>query len=131
MATDVNARPNEPASAERTRAGACYRPNVDIREQDDELTLVADMPGVTPDGIDIHFEDGLLTVQGRVEPRHADATGLLLREYGIGDFYRTFRVSEQINPKGIHAECADGVLIVHLPKAAKAKPRRIEVRAGT
>ncbi len=121
---------NEPQAAERTRGGRVYRPNVDILESKDELTLVADVPGVKSDSIDIDFDDGVLTIQGQVASRYAEDTTFLLREYGIGDFYRTFRVSEQINAGAIHAECADGVLRVHLPKVEAAKPRKIEVKSG-
>ena len=75
-------------------------------------------------------EDGVLAIQGKVEPRLNDDANLLVREYGIGDFRRTFRVSEQINVAGIHAECNDGVLTVHLPKVEAAKPRKIEIKAS-
>ncbi len=130
MATEVNVKQNEQGGAERTRTGECYRPNVDILEQTDEVLLVADMPGVRSDAVDIDFKDGVLTIQGRVESRHRNGARFLLAEYGIGDFYRTFRVGEQIDPSAIHAEHADGVLKVHLPKADKAKPRKIEVHAA-
>ncbi len=121
---------NEPQAAERTRGGRVYRPNVDILESQDELTLVADVPGVKCDSINIDFDDGVLTIQGKVAQRYGEDTAFLLREYGIGDFYRTFRVSEQVNTGAIHAECADGVLTVHLPKVEAAKPRKIEVKSG-
>jgi HSP20 family molecular chaperone IbpA len=130
MASDTTVNKTE-TTAERTRGGQIYRPRVDILETPDELTLVADIPGVKSDCVDIDFEDGVLTVQGRVEPRYGEKANFLLCEYGIGDFYRTFRVSEQVDVAGIHAECADGVLIVHLPKAAAARPRKIAVKAGT
>jgi HSP20 family protein len=54
----------------------------------------------------------------------------LLCEYGIGNFYRTFRVSEQVDPDRIHAEYSNGVLTLHLPKAESARPRRIPVQAA-
>ncbi len=130
MATDTNATQAELQAAERTRGGQVYRPQVDILERAEELTLVADIPGVKSEAIDIDFEDGVLTIQGKVEPRYGETTNFLHREYGIGDFYRTFRVSEQIDAGRIHADCADGVLTVHLPKAESAKPRKIEVKAG-
>ncbi len=132
MATELETKQTEETgSAERTRGGLVYRPNVDILETKDELTLVADMPGVSSESIDIDFKDGLLTVQGKVGPRYGEGTAFLLNEYGVGDFHRTFRVSEQIDANRIHAQYADGVLTVHLPKVEAAKPRKIEVRSGS
>ncbi|REK10826.1 MAG: Hsp20/alpha crystallin family protein [Planctomycetota bacterium] len=130
MANETTATPAAPEVAERTRGGQVYRPNVDILETRDELTLVADVPGVKSDAIDIDFEDGVLTIQGKVEPRYGEKRNFVLREYGIGDFYRTFRVSEEIDASRIEAECAGGVLTVHLPKAEKAKPRKIAVKTA-
>jgi len=128
MASDIQVNEPEQQGAERTRTGNVYSPNVDIIEQPDELVLVADLPGVKRESIDIDFEDGVLTLQGKVEPRHDGQHKFLLFEYGVGDFYRTFRVSEQVDPSRIQAEYADGVLTIHLPKAEAAKPRKIEVR---
>ena len=112
---------------EQTRGGRYYRPNVDILEAPDELLLLADMPGVKPDEIDVRFEDGELTIRGPAAPRQNPETNYLLMEYGVGDFYRTFRVSEQINAAKIRAEYSDGVLRLHLPKVEAAKPRKIQV----
>ena len=136
MATNINVHQQEgrlqpEEGAERTRGGPTYRPHVDILEVGDELTLVADLPGVKSDAIDINFEDGVLSVQGKVEPRYGEKVNFLLCEFGIGDFYRTFRVSEQIDTSRIHATSADGVLTVHLPKAEAAKPRKIAVQAAS
>ena len=114
--------------AERTRDGRYYRPNVDILELPDELLLVADMPGVKSDEIDIRFEDGELTLYGPAATRQAAETNYLLMEYGVGDFYRTFRVSEQVDAAKIRAEYSDGVLMLHLPKVEAAKPRKIKVK---
>lgn len=130
MATNVNVHQEE-GRAERTRGGQCYQPHVDILEAGVELLMVADLPGVQGDTIDINFEDRMLTIQGTVAPRYGDRVDFLLYEYGIGDFYRTFRVSEQIDPGRIHAEFAGGVLTVHLPKVEKAKPRKIAVNAAS
>jgi HSP20 family protein len=114
---------------EHTRSGQIYRPDVDILEKGDELIILADMPGVKPDDIDIKFEDGTLTIYGRVTNGRLEREQFLLREYGIGDYYRTFRISEQIDPSKISAEMADGVLTLHLLKAEQAKPRKIKVDA--
>lgn len=129
MTADVQVKDPGETTVERLREGRVYRPNVDILEQKDELTLLADMPGVTTDSIEIDFEEGVLTLQGKVASRTVEGVRLL-QEYGVGDFYRTFRVSEQIDASGIHAEYADGVLTVHLPKVEAAKPHKIEVRAA-
>jgi HSP20 family protein len=117
------------SDVEWTRSGQFYRPNVDILEQADELLVVADVPGAAASEIDIHFEDGQLTVRANVKNRQGDSTRYLLREYGVGDFYRTFRVGEQIDASRIKAEFADGVLTLHLPKIEAVKPRKIAVSA--
>ena len=130
MATDINVKQAEEPCVERTRTGQYYRPHVDILEHGDELLLVADMPGAKSDTIEINFEDGVLSIEGSVEPRYNDNVNFLHCEYGIGDFYRTFRVSEQVDATRIHAEYANGVLTVHLPKAEEAKPRKIKVTAA-
>ncbi len=126
--TMVKAPAHSGPSAERTRSGYYYRPNVDILEKADELVVVADVPGTRPEAIDIDFDNGELTIHARVPPRNEDVD-FLLHEYGVGDFYRTFRVSEAIDASRITAEYADGVLTLHLPKAEAVKPRKISVRA--
>jgi HSP20 family protein len=115
------------AVAERTRTGCCYRPDVDILERDDELLVLADVPGAQGDSIDLNFEDGTLEIRAVVSPRHGDGRTCLLREYGVGDYYRTFRISEAVDAGKISAEYADGVLTLHLPKAEAVKPRKIAV----
>ncbi|MBN2581357.1 MAG: Hsp20/alpha crystallin family protein [Pirellulales bacterium] len=117
------------AAAEHTRSGQCYRPQVDILEQGDELLLRADVPGTSADQIDVKFEDGALTLHAVVTPRTPANGRYLLREYGVGDFYRTFQVSEVIDAGKISAECRDGVLTLHLPKAEAVKPRKIAVKS--
>ena len=116
------------ATAERTRSGCCYRPNVDILERDDELVVLADMPGARSDTIDVKFEDGMLDIYAAVAPRQGDGEACLVHEYGVGDYYRSFQVSEDIDPAKIAAEYADGVLTLHLPKSEAAKPRKIAVK---
>jgi HSP20 family molecular chaperone IbpA len=119
----------EAAAAEHTRSGQIYRPDVDLIERADELVILADMPGVKSNDIDVSFEDGTLRIYGRVTDGRLAREDLLLREYGIGDYYRTFRISEQIDPSRISAEMTNGVLALHLPKAETAKPRKIKVEA--
>lgn len=120
----------EQLQAERAQSRRVYRPNVDIVEGRDELTLYADMPGASPDGIEINFENGVLTLHGRVDERISGETKYLWREYGVGDFHRTFQLSDEIDASQISAEFRHGVLVLHLPKVEHAKPRKIEVKVG-
>jgi HSP20 family molecular chaperone IbpA len=122
-------QPAAVAGGELTRDVVTYVPRVDIMENDDEIVLFADMPGVDKDNLDIQFEDRQLTIHGKVEPRQTEMN-FVGGEYGIGDFYRTFSIGESINVDEISAEIKNGVLSLHLPKAESAKPRKIEVKAG-
>jgi len=116
------------AVAERTRNGTTYTPRFDIVETDDELVLYGDLPGVTKDDLDVRFENGELTVQAKVASRHTEHE-YLYGEYGIGDFHRSFSISETIDAEKISAELHNGVLTLHLPKVETAKSRRIAVKA--
>ncbi len=131
MATEnVITKPaGEATAAEHTRNGRFYRPNVDILERADELLVLADLPGAKSDQIDIKFEKGTLTLHATVPDRQSEDQHYLVYEYGVGDYYRTFQVSEAIDANRITAEFADGVLILHLPKAESIKPRKISVSA--
>lgn len=121
-------RSQQVSEDQRTGPGVTYRPVVDVVETTDELMIYADMPGVKPDSIDIHFEDRTLTIHGRVEPRQDAKTTYLLQEYGVGDFHRVFQVSEMIDSTKISAEYANGVLMLHLPKVEAVRPRKIDVQ---
>jgi HSP20 family molecular chaperone IbpA len=109
---------NNQAPATATRERQLALP-VDIYEGADELLLLADLPGVEPEGLTVSFEAPELRIEGR---RGSGDTA--------GVYSRTFRVSEQIDPSGISAELTAGVLKLRLAKAAHTKPRKIEVRAG-
>ncbi len=129
--TEMQKKPQaEVSRAERTRSGRAYLPNVDIIERKDELLVLADVPGAAPGDIDIHFENGTLEIYAKVPPRNRESGRIVLQEYGIGDFHRVFEVSEAVDAARIHAECADGVLTLHLPKVEAVKPRKIAVKAG-
>lgn len=125
--TNTEKQTGENGSPEKTYQST-YVPRFDIWEGEDELLLFGDLPGVTVDDLDIRFENRELTILGRVSPRHEGE--LLYREYGIGDFHRTFTVGEVIDAEKISAEMHNGVLKLHLPKSEKVKPRRIEVKAN-
>jgi HSP20 family protein len=120
-------RSREVAQAEPIRQAPRFVPTADVCENEDQYKVWLDMPGVDPKDLDVRFENGTLTVWGKVDPRELKATRLF-SEYGVGDYYRTFNVTEAIDAGRISAECEDGVLCLTLPKAEAAKPKRIEVR---
>jgi len=107
--------------------GLCYTPRVDIMETEEESLLLADLPGVKPADADVRFDNGELIIDGRCAPRQEGAN-YLLSEYGVGDFYRAFSISEDIDWQKISAELKNGVLTVHLPKAETVKPKKITVK---
>jgi HSP20 family protein len=119
---------NVQAAPEQTRGGSYFVPRVDIFETEKELTLLADLPGVRSEDVDLRYENGELILHARVPPRHQDHT-FLLNEYEVGDFYRAFAIHESIDSSRITAECKNGVLVLHLPKVAQAQPRKISVAA--
>lgn len=131
MATmTVERRPGNVTTPERIQAGRAFSPSVDILESQEELLLMADVPGAQPENVDINFEQGELTISARVTRRQPENTRFLACEYGIGDFFRVFRIGKGIESNRIRAEISNGVLKVHLPKAENTKPRKIEVKAG-
>jgi HSP20 family protein len=115
-------------AAPPTRQAACYVPNVDILETPEKYVLRMDVPGARADSLEVEYERGTLSIHARVEPRKHETGRMLLREYGIGDFHRSFQVGEGIDASGIQAACENGVLTLVLPKSATAKVRKIEVK---
>lgn len=117
------------APAEQTRPGRVFTPDVDIFESEQEITLLADMPGVQPADLAIDLRDNVLTLSGNVAPSEGETEEAIVLEYETGTYYRQFTVSEVIDQAKINAELKDGVLHLRLPKVEKAKPRKIEVKA--
>jgi HSP20 family protein len=115
----------ERGKADHTR-GVVFEPRVDIAEVDDNMQLYVDLPGVKSEDVDVRFENRELQIRGKVTPA-ATKPHFLLQEYGVGDYYRAFSVTDDVDAEKIRADVKDGVLTVHLPKAAALKPRRITV----
>lgn len=115
--------------AEHTIPGVVFTPAVDIFESEEEITLLADMPGVPSDGVTIDLHNDELKVMGEVEPLGSANETQLVREYETGRFHRHFSLSDRIDQDKISASMKDGVLRLVLPKVEKAKPRRIEVKS--
>lgn len=103
-------------------------PVVDIFENDDEILLHADMPGVAKENISVNIDNGKLSLSG---VRKLETEGAATwSEFGDVEFRRTFSVPQTIDVGKVNAELKEGVLKLHLPKSEAAKPRQIEIHAG-
>ncbi len=116
--------------AEQTRPGVVFTPEVDIFENEQQINLLADMPGVAPNDVKIDLNDGVLSISGEVQPFEGKDESDVLTEFEIGRYYRQFTLSEVVDQSKIEAKLEDGVLRLTLPKAEKAIPRQIAVTAG-
>ncbi|MHB8068027.1 MAG: Hsp20/alpha crystallin family protein [Desulfobaccales bacterium] len=124
------AKEEAPSKVERVRPGRVFLPAVDIFETPEALTLVADMPGVPNDKVTLDIKDNHLIISGEITPPLAAGETMLLQEYHTGDYQREFHLGSNIDQGRIEANMKDGVLRLLLPKAEKAKPRKIEVKVG-
>jgi len=116
-------------SKEDTRAPERYiQPPVDIYETPEGLVLLADLPGVASSDLVVRHEDNILTVQGKAH--HLLTIEPVYREYELGNFFRQFEISEQVDQGKIVARFQHGVLTLRLPRAEKAKPRQIAVQVS-
>jgi HSP20 family molecular chaperone IbpA len=115
---------------ERTRDRQCFVPRADIYETQDEIVVLTDFPGVDEYSVDITLEKNVLTINGYVNNVQPEGYSLALAEYEVGDYTRSFRLSDEIDREGIEAMVKDGVLRLRLPKAGPTKARKINVKAG-
>ena len=104
-----------------------FLPATDIFESDHALTMLVEMPGVSKESIEVKVEGDILTIDGRIDFSKYEGLQPLYTEYNVGNFSRTFQLSNEIEQAGIKAELKDGVMKLVLPKAERPKPRRIEI----
>jgi HSP20 family molecular chaperone IbpA len=129
--TGIQKRPTSASGTpERINQAALYTPLVDIIETNDAFIFQADLPGVKPGDIDISFDNGVLSIEGRVQPRQKPDQQYIWQEYGVGNFHRQFTLNTPINVERIHAELKNGELTLTVPKAEQARTRRIQVKGG-
>jgi HSP20 family molecular chaperone IbpA len=106
-----------------------YTPLIDIHESAEGLTLEADLPGATPQNLSIELADNVLTLHARIDSPAPEGARLLHEEYRVGDFYRSFILSDEVDRDKIKAELNQGVLRLTLPKAERTVVRRIEIKS--
>ena len=112
---------------ETTVSWRTYLPVTDIFETDQALNVVLEMPGVGKDAVDVSVEDDVLAIDGRIDYSKYEGLQPVYTEYNVGHYARSFQLSSKIEQGNIHAELKDGVMTLVLPKAEKAKPRKIKI----
>lgn len=118
----------EDKNIEKNRELRTSIPAVDIYENDDEILLQADMPGVLKEDVTVNIDNGTLSLSGVT---HFEKKGVSNREeFSDVEYFRTFSIPQSIDIEGVAAELKDGVLKLHLPKSEAAKPRLIEIKAA-
>jgi HSP20 family molecular chaperone IbpA len=130
----VGSQPSQPAAPgvppESIPEGqAAYTPPIDIHDGPDGLTLEADLPGSAESNLFVQLEDNVLNLHARIESPAPEGARLLHEEYWVGDYFRSFILSDEVDRERITAELKNGVLRLFLPKADRARTRRIEIRS--
>ena len=134
MAQEVRAiqeqTPSIRESAQRMPPRPVFMPSTDIYETKDSIVVLAEMAGVSPEGVDISLERRVLTIRGRSTANEHAGYQRVYNEYSDGDYDRVFTLSENIDRDRIEATLKDGVLQLVLPKAVAAKARKIELKSS-
>jgi HSP20 family protein len=120
--------PANAGTTQRLPSRPVFLPPADIYETKDSIIVLAEMPGVAPEGIDLTLERRVLTIRGRSSAGDHMGYQRVYNEYTDGDYERVFTLSENIDRDRIEARLKDGVLHLVLPKAETAKARRIELK---
>jgi HSP20 family molecular chaperone IbpA len=116
------------AAVQNTQRAAL--PAIDVFEDASGITLLADMPGVPKEQLELKVEDEALLIEGAVQPRTPDGMEAIYAEVRTPRYRRSFTLSRELDTTRIEANLKDGVLRLRIPKQAHAQPRRITVTAG-
>ena len=111
-----------------TAASNAVLPPVDVFEDESGITLLADLPGVSRDGLHVHVENEMLVIEGTAELAAPEAMEAVYAEAHSPNFARRFTLSRELDAAKVEASMKDGVLKLHIPKAEAAKPHRIQVQ---
>ncbi|MFW5975337.1 MAG: Hsp20/alpha crystallin family protein [Desulfosalsimonas sp.] len=125
----VKGRQDVSGASEQTRPGPVFTPPVDICEDENAIKLMADMPGVKSDDVNIDVRENTLTLTGEIKPFEGPEEADLMIEYDIGQYYRQFTLPELVDQEKIDAQLKNGVLTLILPKAEAAKPKKIQIKS--
>jgi HSP20 family molecular chaperone IbpA len=120
-------RQNQPVQQADTRA---VLPAVDVYEDESGITLLADMPGVPKELLELKVEGDALSIEGQVRAQTPDNLEAVYAEVRVPRYRRSFTLSRELDTSRIDANLKDGVLTLRIPKQVHAQPRRIDVQAG-
>ena len=118
-----------PPKKSRRAARQSYTPPIDIHEGPEGLSLEADLPGATERNLRVQLEDNVLSLYARIDSPGPEGARLVHEEYRLGDYHRSFILSDEVDRDRITADLKNGVLRLFLPKAERARARRIEIKA--
>jgi len=108
-----------------------WAPSADISETDQEYLVRAELPAVQKEDVHVTLEDGVLTIRGERRQRQMEKTEKFHRvESFSGEFSRSFSLPDDADASGVRAESKDGVLTVHIPKHAVAKPAPLQIKVN-
>lgn len=122
--------------ADASRTGAARResqamtPRVDVLEDDSGITLLADLPGVSKDSLEIKVENDALSIEGAITAATPQALEATYAEVRVPRYRRSFTLSRELDPGRIDAQLRDGVLKLRIPKHEQARPQRISVKVS-
>lgn len=111
------------------RTERIFMPEVDVLECADHIRLLTDVPGATPESIDVQLENKVLTISAQAHTEPPEGYELVGLEYRVGRFRREFQIPDEIDADGIKAKMEKGVLEIYLPKSDEVKSRRIQISA--
>jgi HSP20 family protein len=116
----------------RGEGGTAWTPAVDIRENQNELQLDVELPGLDPDEVEITAENGVLTIRGekQIERKEGDDSRYHVVERAYGNFIRSFQLPQGLDESRIEATFNNGILSVHIPKSALPQPKKIQIKSG-
>jgi len=128
QAMEIQEQEKAPDEMERTRSRRSFVPRADIYETDQEIIVLADVPGANEKTVDITLEKNVLSITAYIEPSIPSGFEIAYAEYEEGDYQRSFRLSDEIDRDKIEAVVSDGVLRLRLHKAQEARSKKIAVK---
>lgn len=119
---------NSTAAESLTDSGVAFAPEIDIFSNEEELILAVDLPGVNKGDVKLEIDEND-TLNIRAKNSYKESANAIFRQYNVGDYYRSFRISKDYNKEKVHVTFDNGELIVRIPKREEAKPKKIEINA--